>query len=381
MRKTILYVTTYNALDIREWSGLGYYISKTLESNYKVIHLGPLKIKNSKYYKLLEYIYKYVLNKVFYFSREPSVIKDYSSQIAQAIEKYNPDIIFSPGSIPISLLETTKPIVIYTDACFSALVNYYPSYSKLAKRTLKNGHNMETQALNRCNLIIYSTEWAANSAILNYNVNPEKVKVLPFGANISEKPTLEKITSIINCKQFEICNLLFIGVDWKRKGGNVAYQVTNALNNIGIKTILHVIGCEIPNKLKKSEQIKNYGFLNKHKPEDSKILNDLFYNSHFLIVPTIAEAYGLVFIEANAYGLPSITFDTGGTNTIIKNNINGILIEPDSDITKFVDFIRFYFSNKKEYKKLALSSHQVFENDLSWNLISEKLFNMIEEYC
>ncbi len=49
---------------------------------------------------------------------------------------------------------------------------------------------------------------------------------------------------MIDSKSRDICKLLFIGVDWERKGGDVALKVVELLNNMGVQTELHIVGCD-----------------------------------------------------------------------------------------------------------------------------------------
>lgn len=48
------------------------------------------------------------------------------------------------------------------------------------------------------------------------------------------------------------------------------------------------------------------------------------------------EPFGLVFIESMATGTPVIAFNRGSVSEIIKNNIGGIVVEPDN-MTAFID--------------------------------------------
>ena len=65
------------------------------------------------------------------------------------------------------------------------MLNFYPEFSNLCNETIRNGNGMEQAALSNCELAIYSSEWAAASAINNYQVDREKIKVVPYGANLS----------------------------------------------------------------------------------------------------------------------------------------------------------------------------------------------------
>ena len=255
--------------------------------------------------------------------------------------------------------------------------SYYPSYVNLCKETQKDGFLAEKQALNLATLAFYASDWAANSAIKNYDVDSKKVKVIPFGANILEDPSLETIKNNISKRDFGTCQLLFIGVDFERKGGKLAFEVAKNLNNEGMPTILHIVGIpNLPTEFQ-TDFVKNHGFLNKNIEGEKLILNQLFETSHFLIVPSEAEAYGLVYCEANAYGIPAIGTKTGGIPTIIKDGINGWIFEKTDFVEKCSFIIKENFSSEENYKTVAISSYNKYTNRLNWKTSGKIMIELI----
>ena len=45
-------------------------------------------------------------------------------------------------------------------------------------------------------------------------------------------------------------------------------------------------------------------------------------------MPSIMEGFGLVFLEAMSHNLPVIGGNVGGTNELIQDGVNGILVNP-----------------------------------------------------
>ena len=125
---------------------------------------------------------------------------------------------------------------------FVILIGFYDDYSKLSAETIRDGNRLEQKALDSAALAIYSSDWAAQTAINNYKVDATKVRVVPFGANIECDRSLNDIKSIVSSRSKGECNLLFLGVDWKRKGGDLAVKIAEELNKQGLKTKLHVAG-------------------------------------------------------------------------------------------------------------------------------------------
>ncbi|WP_332125931.1 glycosyltransferase, partial [Escherichia coli] len=75
--------------------------------------------------------------------------------------------------------------------------------------------------------------------------------------------------------------------------------------------------------------------INKNNVEEYQKFIDVLSNADILLLPTIAECYGMVFCEAAAYGLPVVATDTGGISSIQINERTGILIKDSSDYKHF----------------------------------------------
>lgn len=314
--------------------------------------------------------------KTFLLRREPEIITSYARQSEAILDKIDYDVILTPWTLVISELVTNKPIVLWSDACFASLVDYYAQFSNVCLRSLKYGHSLEQKALDKCNCIVYSSEWAAEEAIRHYSLAPSKVKVIPFGANIECNRTLSDIEEIIDNKSTQICKLLFLGKDWERKGGEISLQVATALNARGIPTELIVVGCEPKIDCALPGFVNVLGFIDKASEEGYEKINELLNNSHFLILPTVAEAYGIVFCEASSFGLPSLALNHGGIP--VKNNINGFLFEVEASVDEYCGYIENLMNNRALYNKLALSSFVEYEQNLNWGIASQRISKLIE---
>ena len=171
-----------------------------------------------------------------------------------------------------------------------------------------------------------------------------------MGANIDNPP--EEFIIEEKLKNTQVCNLLFLGVDWERKGGEIAFNTLKELNRKGVHTTLTVCGC-IPPKEFSDSNMKIFPFLDKNKDDDYKIFIQILRKSHFLILPTRAECFGIVFCEASAFGIPSITTDTGGISNAVENGINGYRLPLDSSYLEYADKIYKLFINPDEYEKIV----------------------------
>ena len=378
----LAYVTNYDASDIHAWSGSGNYILRALkDAGFETDSIGNLK--ESKIEQMLSRLkkayYTKLISKAYLRDREPAILMDYSSQVNELLASIDYEVVFSPGTTSIAYLQTEKPIVFWTDATFAGMIDFYPEFANLCAETVKNGNKIDQSVLSKCHLAIYSSEWAANTAIQNYDVDPRKVKVVPFGANISCDRTLNDIDRIVENKSFDSCKLLFLGVDWYRKGGEKALAVASILNKRGVRTELNVVGCTPPIIL--PSFVKCYGFISKKTEDGVELLERLMTETHFLILPAKAECFGLVFAEASSFGLPSLATKVGGICTVIQDGKNGYTFSPDETPEKYCDYVERFMSSKQEYRKLALSSFQEYSERLNWLSAGRQIFNLVKQFC
>ena len=377
----LAYVTTYDATDIGNWSGLGYYIARSLENqSISLEYTGPLRQKLSLMVAAREYLYNRFLNRRYLLDREPVILKHYAYQVsAKLAGRKDIDIVFSPGTIPIAYLECDQPIVFWTDATFAGMIDFYPTFSNMCKRTIRNGNIVEASALKKCKLAIYSSEWAAETAKNYYKIDPSKVKVVPFGANVEHDTSFDDLREIVSSRRSNKCKLSFIALDWSRKGGNLALAVVKELNRMGLDSELTVIGCQPAINEPLPKFVKCFGRLDKSKKEDLDKINRALRESHFLILPSRADSSPVVFSEANSWGVPCLSTNVGGIPTVIKDGLNGKLFSKDAGVTEYCTYIVDLFADYSKYKDLALSSFNEYQSRLNWQVAGQTVKELMTE--
>lgn len=120
-------------------------------------------------------------------------------------------------------------------------------------------------------------------------------------------------------------------------------------------------------------------FLDKSKSEHLTKLCNILKDAHFLVLPTEFDAFGIVFCEASAYGVPSIAADVGGVSQPIREGKNGFLLSPNATAEDYARKIKSVFGNKEKYITLRKSSRREYETRLNWNVWADKVNNILEE--
>lgn len=362
------------------WSGTGYYIAQSLaQQGISIEYIGPLierkhltlirKFK-SRYYKLF--------GKTYVKDVELLILKDYAKQVESKLSKLDVDIVFAATPYSIAYLDCKQPKVFWGDATFANLLDFYENHTNPCKESLQNGHLVEQKALSSSRLAIYSSEWAANTAIHYYGALSNQVKVIPFGANISHEKSFKDVQGIINSRSSQVCKLLFLGMDWERKGGDIALKMTKYLNKMGLKTELLIVGCTPNFSSDLPSYVKQIGYISKSKPEGQKRIEQLLSEAHFLVLPSKADCTPIVFSEANSFGVPCISMDVGGISSVITNDVNGKFFAPTSTIEEYSNYVYTLFNNYSKYTELAISSFNTYRHHLNWQTSGAKVRKLLE---
>jgi glycosyltransferase involved in cell wall biosynthesis len=371
------YLTSTDANDKRSWSGTHYYMAKALERNCgNVTYLGPV---NPKFAitkgRAFSFLSQKLLGKRYDYSHSVSLSKTYGQLFTDILKHKKCDIIFAPSSSSkIAFLNTQIPIVYLSDATFDNMLNYYPAYSNLRATSIKQGNEIEHLALYNSAISLFPSHWAAKSAIDIYGADKSKVHIVPFGANIDSIPLREDVIPIHNKK---VCRLLFLGVNWERKGGEIAFNTFEKLNQIGIETELTVCGCIPPSNFT-HKRMNVIPFLDKNKTEDMAIFKKLLSESTFLLLPSRSECFGIVFAEASAYALPSIAAETGGIADVINHGVNGFLLPYTATTSEYASLIKSILSSNEKHCELKKTTRDLFEKNLNWDTWANQVKELIK---
>jgi glycosyltransferase involved in cell wall biosynthesis len=373
--KRIAIVSKTDPKNIRGWSGMPYYMAAELQRRFdETNYFFPPNIHTNKLGKLIvraknRLIQRRPKTRVHHFE-----IIQQANALSKQIRTTNSDAVFVIGMDNISSrLDVDIPIIYHSDTTLALMIDYYPAFKSMSRRSIKISHSSAKKIISNAAIKIYPSQWAKNSAIQDYNADPTSVFTVPYGANIDHIPSRQ---DVLTEKPHDCCQLLMVGGDWDRKGGDIAVQTVEELARRGIPCNFNVIGnCPIEHPL-----VNSVGYLNKASLEENKRYRDLWAQSHFFLLPTKAECFGMVFSEAAAWGLPSISTSTGGIPDAIKNNETGKLLPVDSSPELFAETIEHLWNDTIAYKSMSTKARDRFESTLNWSSWGEETEKIIREY-
>jgi glycosyltransferase involved in cell wall biosynthesis len=361
------------------WSGLPHFIMRSLERAGIEVVTTVLPEPNPTASMLRFAYWRLLRGRRYIRSCDRRLLRHYASRFERHLSSIRADVVFCPSSWPVAYLRTKVPVVFWTDACFAGMLNFYESFTNLAPCSITDGHAAELSALENCARAIYSSDWAAATARESYNADPAKMRVVPFGGNLAERPSIEEVDASISRRGDQRCDLLLIGVDWVRKGAQIAVDAVRSLNDRGFPARLTIVGCPPPNRSALPSYVEIIPFINKGTSDGARRFKEICLRSHFMIMPSRADCTPVAIAEANYFGLPCLTTDVGGIPSIVTDNVNGRMFDLRTGGAEYAEYILTVMRDRRRYLAFAAGAAAFADRNLSWDRSGTQMAAILRE--
>ncbi|MDD5149116.1 MAG: glycosyltransferase family 4 protein [Flavobacterium sp.] len=212
-----------------------------------------------------------------------------------------------------------------------------------------------------------------------YNLVINKYRIIKTNVHIIPNATNFNIINSIKKKNVNFIKLLFVGRFTPEKNIDKILIALTKINNLnGFNIQLNLIGegfekqklIELTETLKIGKSVKFNGRV------EGKKLQEFYINSDILILPSSMEGFSSTLLEAMATGTAIIASNIPGTRCVIKNNYNGLLIDPSPE--KIAEAIKKLIENPKLREKLARNGLKEIKK-YSWDKIVEQTEQVYKE--
>ncbi len=223
------------------------------------------------------------------------------------------------------------PTIVSLDATpinYDSVGQFYGHQSGGALERLKFRANVRAFSL-AAHLVSWC-QWAKNSLIADYGIPAEKITVIPPGVDLALWPKRAAPGKIASGAPERLVKLLFVGGDFRRKGGEVLLECFKRY--FQERCELHLVTQE------PIQPEHNLFVYNGVKP-NSETLTRLFAEADVFVFPTLADCAPVAVTEAMAATLPVITTRVGAIPEAIQDGKNGLIVEAGSveDLRRAVD--------------------------------------------
>lgn len=374
MKKNLLITLDYPP----ELGGVAYYLATLYKHlpNKSVTVVAPPDPLSREYDPQQQYkiIRKKILSDYFW----PRWLF-FIPQLIKIIKQEEIEIITVGQLLPIGTMALiikkllNIPYIVSTHAMDVTILKEMPRRRLLAKKILKNAEKIITVSL-------YT-----------------KKELLKFGASHQAIEIISPATNILNRKGRatvdEIKNKYQLG------GRTVIFSLGRLIERKGFDTVIK----SLPQVLKKHPQVVYLiGSQGEYRPQLEQLIKDLNLAKNVLLVGEIStydlpayyqscdifimvsrelpnkdvEGFGIVYLEAGAFGKPVIAGQSGGVGDAVRHNYNGLLVNPESTSETAQAMIRL-IENPPLRESLGKNGLTMVQNNYTWPERANRLMKIL----
>ena len=278
--------------------------------------------------------------------------KDYPTMLRKQIrflKKERPDVVHAQTGSILHMMLACKicnvPIRLYT---VHNEANLLYGTSKIKKEIYKMGFSF----FNFKPIAICPT--VKQTIIDDMGVSESRITVVNNGVDI------KRFVPDQATHDDEVIRIISVGTLYWIKNQLMTIRVVVALHEFGYKVEMTLLGDgEDREKIKnaiKANNADSYIFTQGSK----KDVEDYLKKSDIYVSASKTEGLPLSILEAMACGLPVVATDAGGTRDIVKDGINGFLIEVDNEV-EMKEALQQLINNKQLRKVCSAKSREIAE--------------------
>ncbi|GAA2910703.1 glycosyltransferase family 4 protein [Enterococcus pseudoavium] len=357
----------------KTWSGTTWSLRQALS---KKENIKDINISKANRLEQTVWIWKNFLNSNEFIANlnfNSSYLDSVNSMIQYKLMN---QVFHNEQILQIGDLATIENSLIYQDLSISYLLNckkddpqayMYSGFKNVSEDSMKRRNEIQLERYSKADRILTMSKSLKQFLIQHEKFPKEKIVHIGGGMNFitCTEGARERVEKQRN-------KILFVGRDFYRKGGDRVVAAFNLLKNNGLQDLeLYIAG---PTKIEDKFLSSGVTFLGDLPNEH---LSKYFEICDVFCMPSRFEAYGLVFIEALAQGLPCIGLNKFEMPYFIKEGKNGLLVDDPEDIEELAIKIVELLSNEKIFSYVDKQKKKYLKK-YSWMAVADRIIEIGE---
>ena len=256
------------------------------------------------------------------------------------------------------------PHYIYTDHTQLTL-RTYPAFGKSALFGQRNLFGpkwieLEKTIYNNATINFTMSSNITDSIIRDYSCPPEKVVCVYGGSSVGTYFEVDE-------KKYRNKEILFVGLEWERKGGPELAEAFKRVLEVHPTARLTIVGCTPKLNIPNCDIVGQVPLAN---------LSHYYERASVFCLPTRLEPFGIVFLEAYAYGLPVVATDLGAIPDFVLNGETGYRVKY-GDIEHLSDVLIDLIGNAEKCQTLGENGRRLVAEKYSWEKVGDRMTEAI----
>jgi glycosyltransferase involved in cell wall biosynthesis len=255
------------------------------------------------------------------------------------------------------------PHFLYTDHTHLANLTY-PAFDR--RKLLSNGWiECERSIYRNATVNLTMSSNISHSIVHQYGCDPSQVECVYAGTNVRFPKTVSS-----NDARYSAKNILFVGVDWERKGGPQLVEAFKRVLQVYPEATLTIVGCS------PTVDVKNVQVVGRVPLAE---VSKYYQQATVFCLPTRLEPFGIVFLEAFAHKLPVVATRIGAIPDFVAEGESGYLVE-DGDIELLAQRLTGLLGDPKRCKLFGEAGRRLVQDRYTWETTGRRIRDVIGRF-
>lgn len=265
---------------------------------------------------------------------------------------------------------------IQTQSMFDAKVNHIPHFVYTDHTVLANFRypnlpiallksqifspkwiELEQSIYKNATLNFSMSRFVASSIQEDYGCDVNRIVCVGAGGNV-------KLRTDLLQKNYAGKNILFVGMDWERKGGPELVEAFEQVLLIHPDARLTIVGCS------PYVNLPNCTVVGRIAPEE---VSQYYSDATVFCLPTRLEPFGFVFLEAMSYGLPVVATNVGAIPDMVQNGVNGYTVFP-GNVDELSSVLCKLLSAPEACAEMGNNAYQKTKDVFNWDYVADQMW-------
>ncbi len=247
-----------------------------------------------------------------------------------------------------------RPVALFCDYTTKLAEINYPPWFGLKPNEALEWYALETELYQSSALIMTASENTKRSFVQHFGVDPSRVTVVAEGVDRVHQHA---------GKTYAEDTVLFVGIDFPRKGGPTLLQAFDAVRRRRPRARLWIVG---PDPGEAAEGVTWFGRANR------ETLNSLFAQATVFTMPSICEPFGLAMIEAMSHGLPVVGTTVDAMAEIVEEGQSGFLV-PSGDAVTVAERLVQLLEDSALAQRMGTRGQARVSNQFLWRHVVDRV--------
>ncbi len=248
-----------------------------------------------------------------------------------------------------------RPLLIYTDYTMLDALNE-PDHDPRMFRS-KTFLQYEAALYQSAEVLATTGAHVQRTLIERYGCDPARVSTVHIGANVD-------VGSVdTSLARYDGQHILFVGVEWERKGGPAMVEAFLDLLRDYPQARLTIVGCS---PAVSHPRIAVVGRVSR------EAMGAHFAAASAFCMPSLIEPLGIAAVEASLFRLPVIATRIGGFFETVTDGATGILVAPN-DPAALAGAMRRLFGDPQLAQRMGLAGFERNRGVFDWDEVGRRL--------